>query len=254
MPLNIALTQASPNNYMKGREWNGKSYKPEMVILHWIVGDLPAADAQFISNTQSRVSAHYGIGDDVIHKYVSEHDTAYHAGNFDINLKSIGIEHKGGPNIPISENTIETSVALVFDICKRWGIPADAAHIRRHRDIVATQCPGTLPVERIIKEVNDLLNPPVLIQTVSLEHKAASLDVIGHHLGYPQEDIDRNGFGEVAVNKIKTFQTPTTTPVVGVEAPMVPTPPVDSLPAMEQAKVNLFISLFNKVFGKGGGN
>lgn len=144
------------NNFLKGRD--GKTVK--YVILHWIVGTLESADATF-AKADRIASAHYGIGDGDIHQYVQESDTAYHCGLLTMNKESIGIEHEGGPDLPISEATIQTSIELVTDICKRYSIPADREHIKKHSEIKATACPGTLPIDRIVAEVaNRLATPP----------------------------------------------------------------------------------------------
>lgn len=116
----------------------------DSIIIHWIVGDINVADAVF-TNPSYGTSAHYAVGDTEIHQYVRESDTAYHAGNWSINQRSIGIEHRGGPNLPISEATYRNSAELIADIWKRYGIKP----LRPHRDIIATQCPGTLDLGKL---------------------------------------------------------------------------------------------------------
>src|SRR3990167_4207093 len=152
--MNTQWIGAHPNNFGVGR--SGKVVNK--VILHWIVGKLSAADATFQGPTRI-ASAHYGIGGSVIHQYVKEDDTAYHSGNLTVNRESVGIEHEGGPDLPISETTIQTSIKLVADICKRYGIVPSGDTIKRHSDFKSTACPGSLPVERIIQEVQVLLAP-----------------------------------------------------------------------------------------------
>lgn len=155
--MNITWIGANGNNFERGRR--GKQV--DLVVLHWIVGKLAAADATF-QDPKRQASSHYGIGNEVIHQYVQESDTAYHAGKFDVNLRSIGIEHEGGPNLPISEETYLTSAQLVREICSRYNIPIDSDHIKRHRDFKATACPGTLDVERIIREAQQV-DPQIVI-------------------------------------------------------------------------------------------
>lgn len=150
--MNIKWIGAHSNNYEAGR----KGQKITKVVLHWIVGKLSAADATFQDPTRI-ASAHYGIGPSEVHQYVKEEDTAYHAGNLTVNRQSIGIEHQGGPDIPITEDTYKQSIELVADICKRYGIPADRQHIIKHNEIKATQCPGTLDVDRIVNDVAKIL-------------------------------------------------------------------------------------------------
>ena len=146
--MDIIWKGCHANNYGKGRD----GHLINKIILHWIVGTLESADATF-NKSDRKASAHYGIGNNQIHQYVQESDTAWHAGNLTVNKESIGIEHQGGPDLPISEETVKTSIELVTDICKRYNISPDKDHIKRHSDIKATQCPGTLPLERIIEEV-----------------------------------------------------------------------------------------------------
>lgn len=145
---------ANSNNYETGRRGN----TIKKIILHWIVGTLESADATF-QNPQRQASAHYGIGDEEVHQYVKEEDTAYHAGNFATNLVSIGIEHEGGwetspgNRVKPSQKTHETSARLVADIAKRYNIPLDRDHIRLHKEVSdsPTACPGSLDIDLIIK-------------------------------------------------------------------------------------------------------
>ena len=81
---------------------------------------------------------------------MEEKNVAYHAGNYEMNQRSIGIEHEGGPDLPITDAVYNQSIELVTDICRRYGIPADDFHIIPHRQVKATQCPGTLDFQRII--------------------------------------------------------------------------------------------------------
>lgn len=131
--------------------------KIDRVILHWIVGDLSAADAVF-ANPAKRVSAHYAVGETEIHQYVKESDNAWHSGVSGMNRRSIGIEHRGGPELPITELTYKLSAQLLKDISVRLDIPLDREHILKHSEVKATQCPGTLDLDKLInlaKTIND---------------------------------------------------------------------------------------------------
>ena len=157
------ITWIGSPNFTQSR--SGK--KIDRLVLHWIVGKLNVADKVF-QDTVRNTSAHYGIGNEIVHQYVNESDTAYHAGSWEVNLRSIGIEHEGGPNLPISDATYNTSAKLVADICKRYNIPLDRQHILKHQEIVPTQCPGTLDIDRIIAEAisinNAIIAQPILQQ------------------------------------------------------------------------------------------
>ena len=162
MALNITQVTIPQSNYQKGR--GGK--KIEFVVLHWIVGNLAAADASF-QNPQRIASATYGIGHTEIHQYVKEEDTPYTNSNFDSNQRSVTIEHEGGQLLSNgtrqtpSEDTHKTSIQLVADICKRNNIPCDRAHVKKHSEISATQCPGSLNIDRIVTEAAKIVNAPV---------------------------------------------------------------------------------------------
>jgi len=136
-------------NYGVGRGGNSI----EMIVCHWIVGNVAAADTVF-AKVSSETSAHYAVGDGVVHQYVQEGNTAWHSNNFNINQKSIGIEHQGGPGNPISEATYETSANLIADISRRYGRQLP---LRPHRDFTGTACPGTLDLNKLNNMVTNKL-------------------------------------------------------------------------------------------------
>jgi len=162
--MEIKWVGCSNSNFKVGR--NGIT--PNLIVMHWMAGRLAATDATF-QDGRRQASAHYGIEDSTIHQYVKEEDTSYNAGVWDVNLRSISIEHSGGPDLPISEETYKTSIELITDICRRTNIPADVDHIKKHSDFKATQCPGTLDVNRIILEVNKNLVTPVEPDKVKID-------------------------------------------------------------------------------------
>jgi len=137
-------------------QWKGspnydKNRKPiTKIVIHWFgVGDLNSANNRFQS-ASSGVSAHYGISDDTVFQWVKEEHVAYHAGNYEVNQESIGIEHDATTTKNASEKTYQTSGQLVADICKRHSIPLDREHIIGHNQVKATACPGTLDIDKII--------------------------------------------------------------------------------------------------------
>lgn len=147
------------------------------IVIHWIVGNLAAADATFLK--PNGVSAHYGVEDDNVHQYVKEENVAYHAGVYSVNQESIGIEHSADPNRPASEATYQTSGKLIAEIAKRHSIPLDRQHILKHSEIKATQCPGTMDLDKLINiakaqslpEPNPGYAPTFEGQTVSKDGK-----------------------------------------------------------------------------------
>lgn len=134
-------------NYTAGRDGTAI----DRIVIHYIVGTLAAADATF-ANPSSGVSAHYGIGEGSLHQYVSENNTSWHAGDFPMNQRSIGIEHSADPDRAPSESTYDISVDLCTQICQDYGLDPQTQIIPHHR-VVATACPGTVNVQRIRDEV-----------------------------------------------------------------------------------------------------
>jgi N-acetyl-anhydromuramyl-L-alanine amidase AmpD len=132
-------------HYTKGRE------RPvTRIVLHWMATTLAGCDATF-SGGGRQASAHYGLEGSKRHQYVLLGDTAWHAGDRTINHESIGIEHSAQPGRDASEETIQNSIDLCTELCRKYGLGADA--IDKHNDFYATQCPGTLPVDRIREAV-----------------------------------------------------------------------------------------------------
>lgn len=138
------ITQVPSPNYTPGRS------KPiTKVVIHWMDGTLGSTDIQF-TNPETEVSAHYGIEDNKIHQYVREGDTAWHAKQ--ANPYTIGIEHSAQPGRDATPETINTSAQLVADICSRHNIAINSGNIIPHSQVVATQCPGTIPINEIINK------------------------------------------------------------------------------------------------------
>jgi N-acetylmuramoyl-L-alanine amidase CwlA len=133
----------------------------DRLVLHTMVGTAAGAAARF-DNPASKVSAHYGVKEDgtLIH-WLEETFTAYHAGNYPMNQRSIGIEHEdmGDYNGVRPDSLYIESAKLVADICKFYNIPIDRQHILKHNEIVATGCPDALDVERIVRMALTLSNP-----------------------------------------------------------------------------------------------
>lgn len=150
----IILQKPSPNQ-------DGNRTKIDRIIIHWIVGNIYDADAQFAKPNST--SAHYAIENELIHQYVQENRVAYHAGNYPMNQRSIGIEHSASPDRPASEKTYQTSGQLVYEICKRHNIPLDRQHILKHSEVVPTQCCGTVDIDKIISIAKTYTNsqPPM---------------------------------------------------------------------------------------------
>jgi N-acetylmuramoyl-L-alanine amidase len=147
-------------NWWPDRYGHDMAIPPAYVVIHTMVGTIESANSRFQNSSDAqpggRASAHYGVGynGDRLVQWVDEKDAAWHAGDFEINLDSIGIEHEdmGRYDDPRPDGLYATSAALVRRICERYGIPIDRAHIRAHREVSdsPTGCPDALDVDRIV--------------------------------------------------------------------------------------------------------
>lgn len=136
-------------NFTPGREGN-----PIVLIVdHWTVGAFQSAIDRF-TNTNDRLSAHYVISQTGrIAQVVREEDTAHHAGIFDVNLRSIGIEHEASPTLLPSDALYAASAWLHHKLSLDYGIRLVVSEsVKPHNAIVPTACPGTLNLDRIVAE------------------------------------------------------------------------------------------------------
>ncbi|MFJ8789930.1 N-acetylmuramoyl-L-alanine amidase [Streptomyces sp. NPDC102462] len=86
--------------------------------------------------------------DGLIAQHVKAKDVAWHAGNWYVNAKSIGIEHEGflaSPDAWYTEAMYRSSARLVGYLAARYGIPLDRQHILGHDNVpgpTASTVPG----------------------------------------------------------------------------------------------------------------
>jgi hypothetical protein len=137
------------SNFTVGREGNAV----DVIVDHWTVVMFEGAIRRF-KDPASRLSAHYVIGQDGrVAQLVSEGDTAYHAGKFDVNLRSIGIEHEASPTMAPTDALYAASAKLHREIAARHGLTLKVGRtVLPHHAIVPTECPGTLDLDRIVRD------------------------------------------------------------------------------------------------------
>lgn len=154
--MNIQKHIVTSSNWDTGRGGN----KVSGIVLHTMVGTTASAQSRF-NDPSSQVSVHYGVSlDGSITQWVEEPNTAYQAGNYAVNQKTIGIEHEDNGNANDSVRTAaeyESSSDLVADICRRYGISCDTSHIFLHKNVIdrsvypgGTACPDGLDTNKII--------------------------------------------------------------------------------------------------------
>ncbi|HEY6876339.1 MAG TPA: N-acetylmuramoyl-L-alanine amidase [Candidatus Dormibacteraeota bacterium] len=126
---------ADPSNYSVANR--GHDYPIDMIVIHDIEGSYGSA-IQAFRQPGYGASAHYVVsyGGDVT-QMVMEKDIAWHAGNWDYNTRSIGIEHEGFAWTPGLYTTAEynASAQIAAAICSRWGVPLDRSHVIGHSEV-----------------------------------------------------------------------------------------------------------------------
>lgn len=116
-----------------------KSDPINKVVIHTMQGTVAGTKAWF-RNPKSEVTTHYLVSSSKgsVTQMVHESDIAWHAGNWDYNKTSIGIEHEGyveNPKKWYTKNMYASSAKLVRSICDRYGIPKDRKHIIAHSEV-----------------------------------------------------------------------------------------------------------------------
>jgi len=114
------------------------SYSINYVVIHVAQGTY-AGTISWFQNPDAKVSAHYVIrsSDGEITQMVRHKDIAWHAGNWDYNTRSIGIEHEGWVDQPsyFTDQMYRSSANLTRYICDLYGIPKDRNHIIGHNEV-----------------------------------------------------------------------------------------------------------------------
>lgn len=126
---------ATPWNYDRGRF--GESV--EFIVIHYTAIDYERTLRAF-TIPASGVSAHYVVRQDGhVAQMVSEDDTAWQAGHYWYNVRSIGIEIEldldRGTSTTFSDAQYYATAALACGIAGRHGIPLDRAHVIGHDQI-----------------------------------------------------------------------------------------------------------------------
>jgi hypothetical protein len=125
---------AAGGNFQYGRDYGPLNF----IVIHDTEGTYQSA-INWFQNPSSGVSAHFVIRswDGDITQMVHNADTAYHAGNWDYNVRAIGVEHEGYMNQTGWYTTAmyNASAALVRTMADRFGILKDHAHIIGHYQV-----------------------------------------------------------------------------------------------------------------------
>lgn len=133
-------------HYSQGRDGNNI----DKVVIHHNAGCLSVDDIYNVWQSRE-ASAHYQVTEDgTVGQLVHDWDTAWHAGSWEANSTSIGVEHANcggaGDGWPISDATVIAGARLVAALC--WGYnlgrPEWCVNVFPHQYFSSTACPGQL--------------------------------------------------------------------------------------------------------------
>jgi N-acetyl-anhydromuramyl-L-alanine amidase AmpD len=133
---------AAPSNFTVANR--NHDYPVDMIVIHDIEGSASSAIKAF-QDPARHGSAHYVISyAGHVWQMVLEKDVAWHAGNWDYNTRSIGIEHEGYAWTPGLYTAAEyiASAKVAASICSRWGVQLDRAHVIGHSQVPDPFHPG----------------------------------------------------------------------------------------------------------------
>ncbi|MEV3988902.1 N-acetylmuramoyl-L-alanine amidase [Streptomyces sp. NPDC049837] len=137
----------------------------DRVVIHVVQGDFPTALKVF-KDPEHGAATHYVVRKDGhVAQMIRELDVAFHAGNRDMNERSIGIEHEGFVDRPqdFTDAMYASSAKLTAGICARYGIPVDREHIIGHVEVEGTDHTDPGPHwdwDRYMKLVRDASRAP----------------------------------------------------------------------------------------------
>jgi hypothetical protein len=117
----------------------------DLIIIHTVQGSY-AGCASWFANCSAQVSAHYIVQSSTgnVTQSVREADVGWHAGNWDYNERSVGIEHEGYVDDCgwYTDAMYAGSAALSIDIASRQGVPLDRSHVMGHNEVPDPYNPG----------------------------------------------------------------------------------------------------------------
>ncbi len=122
--------------------------KIKYIVIHDTEGSYQSA-IDWFQDPRSYVAAHYVIrsSDGEVTQMVKNEDVAWHAGNWYVNMHSIGVEHEGFAAEGATwytEAMYRSSAKLVRYLAQKYNVPIDREHIVGH-DQYHAPTPGRVP-------------------------------------------------------------------------------------------------------------
>ena len=145
--MDFVNLKADVNKILNKHFTSGRGGKKiDKIVVHYNAGNLTVEGCYSVWQTRA-ASAHYQVEESGrIGQLVWDKDTAWHAGNFNQNQRSIGIEHANYRNGTISNKCLDAGAHLVAALCKYYGLgrPQWLVNVFPHRYFASTSCPGQI--------------------------------------------------------------------------------------------------------------
>lgn len=161
----VDYVKISPNSS------NPRNKKIDAIVIHHMAANATVeALGSVFAKPSRQASSNYGVGTDGrIACYVEEENRAWTSGNREIDNRAITIEVancSGEPDWKVSDQALESVIALCVDICKRYGFKMNytgdkTGNLHMHKWYQATACPGPYLASKfpyIAQEVNRRLD------------------------------------------------------------------------------------------------
>lgn len=157
-------------NYSKAENWGvrvGKASsregtKIDSLVLHAMAGSYEGSMRW--ANDSADTSFHYGVSQTGrVGQAVDEQWAAWHAGNWNMNKRSVGIEHEDFQKATVDSTWMtprmfEESTKLAAYLCKKYSIPVSRIYLHKQVTLTSTLCPGNyFPLQRYKNRVLALL-------------------------------------------------------------------------------------------------
>ena len=134
---------AHPTNFTAGRQ------RPvDRIVVHYTAGDGDTAEnnGRYFQGADRKASAHYFVDERETVRSVREEDTAWHAGSWEMNCRSVGVEmcsrKDGAGKYYIPQATVENTAKLVRELMQRYAVSPE--NVLRHYDVTGKNCPAPM--------------------------------------------------------------------------------------------------------------